>query len=172
MTLVNTVMLKLVIGILCALSLALLIHDRNRWKSTATLRQQQVVVEKAAHLATTANYRAAAAQARQADAANAARVQTAQGRINERTANDFQSRIAAARARSGRVQRQPGRAPADPSGSPAAAVPGLPASSRATDEAAGQDRFSPPDELIATEQAIQLDELVKWVRAQGSVPQQ
>ncbi len=52
MILPDATTLKLLIGILCALALALLVHDRNRWKSTATLRQQQVVAEKAAHLAT------------------------------------------------------------------------------------------------------------------------
>ena len=38
--------LKLAVAVGCALLLALLIHDRNRWKSTAMLRQQQVMAEK------------------------------------------------------------------------------------------------------------------------------
>jgi hypothetical protein len=36
-------------------------------------------------------------------------------------------------------------------------------------QAADQDGLSPQDRLIATEQAIQLDELIKWVEAQGRV---
>lgn len=41
MTLLNATMVKLATGILLALALALLIHDRNRWKTTATLRQKR-----------------------------------------------------------------------------------------------------------------------------------
>ena len=170
MTFPNALALKLVIGICCALALALLVNDRNRWKSKATLRQQQVVAEKAAHHATVANYQAAAAQAREADAANAARVRTEQARINERTSNDFESRIAAARAVSGRLQQQAGSAATDRSGGRAEAVPGLSAAAARSAEAAGEGGLPPPDRLIATEQAIQLDELIKWVHAQAAVP--
>lgn len=169
MTLPGTTTLKLAIGILCALALALLIHDRNRWKSTAALRQQQVAAQQAAHAATVANYRAAAEQARRADAANAARVRRAQARINERTADDFESRIAAARARSRQLQRRAGSAAADPGAGRAAAVPALSAAARAAHQAAGEDRLSASDRLIATEQAIQLDELINWVRRQHRV---
>ena len=172
MTLPNATTLKLAIGIVCALALALLVHDRNRWKSTATLRQQQVVAEKAAHLATVANYRAAAAQAREADAANAARVRLDQARINERISDDFESRIAAARARSGQLRRQQPSAAADPRSGRAAPVPALPAAALAAPQAAGENGLPASDQLIATEQAIQLEELIKWVRAQAAVPQQ
>lgn len=165
--------LKLAIAAGCALLLALLIHDRNRWKSTAMLRQQQVVAEKAAHLATVANYRAAADQARAADLANVARAKAEQAAINERTANEFESRIAIARARaasigSGRLRRDSGAA-SDPGGRSAAPLPGLSASAQGAAEAAGEDRLSQSDRLLATEQAIQLDELIKWVRRQAGV---
>jgi hypothetical protein len=169
MTFPNATTLKLAIGIACALALALLVHDRNRWKSTAALRHQQVVAEKAAHSATAANYRAAAAQAREADAANAARVERKQARINERTADDFESRIAAARARADELRDQATGAAADPRSGGAAAVPGLSASAGGAAEAAGEDRLPQADRLIATEQAIQLDELVKWVKRQHDV---
>ena len=164
---------KLAVAIGCALLLALLIHDRNRWKAAATLRQQQVVAEKAAHLATVANYRAAAEQARAADLANVARAKADQAAINERTADEFESRIAAARARaasiaSGRLRLDSG-AEADPGGRGAAPVPALSASAEGAAEAAGEDRLPQSDRLLATEQAIQLDELIKWVRAQGEV---
>jgi hypothetical protein len=142
MSLPGTTTLKLAIGILCALALALLIHERNRWKATATLRQQQVAAQKAAHAATVANYRAAAEQARQADAANAERVRRAQARINERTADDFESRIAAARARSRQLQRQAGSTAADSGAGRAAPVPALSAAARTADQAAGEDRLS------------------------------
>ncbi len=172
MTFPNAAMVKLAIGIICALALALLVNDHNRWKSTAVLRQQQAVAEKAAHLATVANYRAAAAQAPQADAANARRVEREQVRINERIEDDFESRIAAARLRSGELRRQAGSTAANPGAGRAAPLPGLPAATDAAPEAAGQNGLPAAERLIATEQAIQLDELIKWVRAQTGVGQQ
>ena len=172
MTLPNATSIKLAVGIVCVLALALLLHDRNRWKSTATLRQQQVVAERAAHSATVANYRAAAAQAREADAANAARVGREQARINERTADEFESRIAAARARAGGLRSEAAIAAADPGGRAAAPVPALPTTAGSAAEASREGRLPPADKLIATEQAIQLDELIEWVKAQAAVPQQ
>jgi hypothetical protein len=48
-------------------------------------------------------------------------------------------------------------------------VPGLSAAPAGAAQAASQDRLPAPDALTATEQAIQLDELIKWVRAQHEV---
>lgn len=160
---------KLAIGILCAMALALVIHDRNRWKSLATLRQQQTVIEKAAHLATVANYRAAADRARQADLANAARVERDQSAINERTADDFEMRIAAARARASGLQRHAGGAATDPRYGGAADLSALPAASGKPAQAPGEARLPVADRLVATEQAIQLDELIKWVKRQHRI---
>ena len=62
-----------------------------------------------------------------------------------------------------------------PSLQPIAAVaearqcPSLSAPARGTAQAAGQDGLPPQDALMATELAIQLDELIKWVRAQADV---
>jgi hypothetical protein len=41
--------------------------------------------------------------------------------------------------------------------------------SGSADEAPGKDRLPQSDALIATEQAIQLDELIRWVEAQAKV---
>ena len=172
MTLPNMMVAKLVAGIACALALAILIHDRNRWKGVAAVRQEQVVAEKAAHLATVANYRAAAEAAREADAEAAARIRRDQALINERTAHDFETRIADARARAAslaarRLQQPKPGAAADPGAGGAAPMPGLSAAPGRAPQAAGEDRL--PDRLIATEQAIQLDELIRWVRQQAGV---
>ena len=51
----------------------------------------------------------------------------------------------------------------------AAPVPGLPAAAGGAAQAAGEDGLSAADALTATEQAIQLDELIKWVRQQHDV---
>lgn len=160
--------LKLFIGIACALLLALLIHDRNRWKAKTSHYAELLADERSAHLGTVANYRAAAERARLSDAANAARVRAEQSAINERTSHDYKSRIAAARAAAGRLRGHEAAGAAVSAGR-AAPVPGLSAAAGGTAEAAGQDRLPDPDRLIATEQAIQLDELIKWVRVQGQV---
>lgn len=132
---------------------------------------------------TVANYRAAAERARAADAANKTRVEGEQKAINERTDHAYQARIAAARALAERLRRQGATAEANPRGGPAAPVPGVPAASAGPAQATGQDglphsdkrargdrgALGPEDALTATEQAIQLDELIKWVRAQHAV---
>ena len=161
--------LKLVIGLAAALMLALLIGDRNRWKSKASHYSGLLAAERGAHSATVAGYRAAAGQARAADAANEARVKASQAAINERTANDYESRIAAARAYSDRLRRQ-ARANADSGAGRAAPMPRLSAAAGVTAEAAGENRLSRAERLLATEQAIQLDELIRWVRRQHAVP--
>ena len=44
-----------------------------------------------------------------------------------------------------------------------------PLAARAADGPASENRLPLDERLIATEQAIQLDELIKWVRAQAAV---
>jgi hypothetical protein len=160
--------MKLILAIGCVVLLALLIHDRNHWKAKTAHYAERLAAERGAHSATVAGYRAAAAQARAADAANAARVKADQAAINERTADDYQNRIAAARAAAGGLRRTAGAA-TDPGGGGATPVPGLSAAAARAAESAGQDGLSPPERLIATEQAIQLDELIHWVKAQREV---
>src|SRR5437763_1915450 len=77
--------------------------------------------------------------------------------ISERTANDFEARLADARVRAGRL-RQLATSATDSGGRRAAPVPGLSAAPGGPAQAAGQDRLPPADALLATEQAIQLDE--------------
>ena len=160
--------LKLILAIGGALLLALLIHDRNHSKAKTAHYAELLAAERGAHAATVPGYRAAAEQARIADAANAARVKAEQAIINERTADDFQDRIAAARAAARRLQPNAAAA-ADPSPGGAALVPGVSAAAARAAQAAGNDRLSQSERLVATEQAIQLDELIQWVTAQGRV---
>ena len=49
-------------------------------------------------------------------------------------------------------------------------MPAVPAPAGAVAEGTGKDRLPQSDALTATEQAIQLDELIKWVKAQSLVP--
>ena len=154
----------LILGLLLAAAKIELRHERKAANRFERLYRAEVQ----AHAATAANVRTATAAARAADRANATRVRAAQTGISERSAYDYETRLAAARARAGRLRAQaPARAAVGDRR--AAPVPGLSAAAPGAAPAPGQDRLPDPDALIATEQAIQLDALIAWVRAQGAV---
>ena len=160
-------------GIAAALSLAALLllqkGETRHWRKQSNQFEQLYRGEQAAFAGTVANHRAAVEQARLADQANAERARAEQAAINERTRNDYEARLAAARAAAERL-RQPARtAAADPGRGGTAPVPGLSAAPGQPARAAAQDGLPESDRLTATEQAIQLDELIKWVKAQAAV---
>lgn len=161
--------LKLAVGAGCLMLLALLVQDRDRWKAKASHYAEVLAGERAAHLATQANYSAAAEHARQTDAANAARVKSSQAAISERSAHDLESRLAAARSAAQRLRRDAATAAADPGSRGATPVPAFSAAPGSASQGTRQDELSRAERLIATEQAIQLDELIKWVRRQREV---
>lgn len=142
------------VGILAAIAaLVWLVNSRDSWRDHANASD--------AALATTVkNYRDAATQARKDDAANKVRVEAEQANINQRTANEYQVRIAAVRADYERLRAQAGT---HPSGSPATSVSLVRPAPSGTPGPAAQDELSLDDRLLATEQAIQLDELIKAV---------
>lgn len=116
-----------------------------------------------------ASTRQAALDARASDQANLKRVVASQATINERTAHDYEARLVAARAAAQRLHGGTPGAAADPCTGGAKDVPRVPATACVAAAAAREDRLSNGDALVATEQAIQLDELIKWVRAQHDV---
>ena len=154
-----------------ALGILLLLQkvETRHWKKESARFEQLYSREQSVLAGTIANYRAAADAERAADQANLIRVAAEQRAINERTSNDFEARLAAARLSAQRLREQTASAAADSGRGGAAAVPGLPAAAEGASGAAGQDRLPDADALTATEQAIQLDELIKWVRAQAAV---
>ena len=158
-------------GLVASTCLALLLviqkGDTRHWRKESGRFEQLYTHEQAALAGTVANYRAAADAARAADKAAAERVAAEQHSINERTENDLEARLAAARALAHGLRVEAPRAAADPGSCGNPPVPGLSAASGRPPQAAGQDRL--PDALTATEQAIQLDELIKWVRRQHEV---
>jgi len=159
-----------ILGIAAGLAALLwLVQSRDHWRDEARANAGLFHAEQAAHAATVANYRAAAEQARREDAANITRVKAEQAQINERTANDFESRIAAARAAAQRMREQTRAPAADPGTGRAAPVPGASIAAGGAAQAPGEGRLPGSDRLIATEQSIQLDELIKWVRSQAEV---
>jgi hypothetical protein len=112
-----------------------------------------------------ANYRAAAEQARKADAANKVRVEAEQAQINKEQSDEYEARVTAARALADRLRHELAAA-ANPGSTGKPPVSGIPAPAGQPPQTA-TDRLS--DALTATEQAIQLDELIKWVRRQHDV---
>lgn len=161
------------IGIAAALLLLALAlvkaGDARHWRKQSARFELLYLAEQSASARTIANYRAAAEAARAADKANADRVAASQRIISERTTNDLEARLADARARALRLQLE-SRPPAAAGGGPGAApVPAARPATGAPRPPAAQDGLSLADRLIATEQAIQLDELIKWVRAQQTV---
>jgi hypothetical protein len=160
-------------GLAAALCLGLLLllqkSETRHWKKQSAGFEQLYRGEQAAFAGTVANYRAAADQARAANQANLARVSAQQRAINERTSNDFESRLAAARSLAQRLRGEAAGASTHSGGGRAAPLPGLSAAPGSAAESAGQDGLSAQDALTATEQAIQLDELIKWIRAQSRV---
>lgn len=160
-------------GLAVSLILALLLVtakiDARHWRKQSERYEALHRSSQAVLSATIANVRAATAAAEAADRANAHRVETSQHSINERSADALDTRLADVRARAQRLRLQTAGAAAASGSGPAAAVPGLSNRAASTAQAAGQSGFSAQDRLIATEQAIQLDELINWVRAQGAV---
>jgi len=159
----------LAVGLALALLLVIQKGETRHWKKESDHFEQLHSQEQAALAGTVANYRAAAAQAQASDKANAERVAADQRIINERTSNDYEARLAAARSLAQRLRGQSAGAAADPRSGAGAPVPGLPAAAGGPLEAAGQDRLPDSDRELATDQAIQLDELIKWVRAQAAL---
>jgi len=158
-------------GLAASLCLALLLilqkGETRHWRKQSGQYEQLYANERTAFAGTVASYRAAADQARAADRANADRVAAEQTAINQRTANDYEARLADARARFERLRLEARGSAADPGGRGNAPVPDLSVAAGGTAEAPGENRLH--DALTATEQAIQLDELIKWVRGQSAV---
>ena len=160
-------------GLAAAVALAVMLlvqkGEARHWRNQSGQFEQLYHAEQAAFARTVADYRSAAQAARAADRAAADRVRAEQRAINERIVHEYEIRLAAARDRARGVQRATAAAAADSCTGRGAAVPRLPASACATDQAARDDRLPSPDALVATEQAIQLDQLIRWVKRQAEV---
>jgi hypothetical protein len=158
------------IGLIASAALAFMwlqsAGDARHWKKQSASYQGLYALEHAAFGQTVLNYRAAAEKARQADAANKARVEAEQAAINERTSHDYEARLAAARAAAERLRSA--AAATHPGSRGTAPVPGVSAPAAGIAQAPGNGL--PVDTaLICTEQAIQLDELSSWVIRQHAV---
>ncbi len=173
MSLLRLIGIQGIAGIAVSLALGVLLllqkGETRHWKSESGRFEQLYTGEQAALAGTVANYRAAADAARASDQANLARVTAEQRTINQRSSNDFEQRLAAARAVALRLRGEAAAAAADPGTRGSAPMPGLSATPSGPAQAAREDGLPQSDALTATEQAIQLDELIGWVKAQHSV---
>ncbi|HET6535746.1 MAG TPA: hypothetical protein VFG41_06150 [Sphingomicrobium sp.] len=160
-------------GLAVSLAFAILLlvqkAETRHWKQESGRFERLYRYDQSAFAGTVANYRAAADAARAADLANAERIAAGQHEINERTAHDYEARLAAARTLARRLRGQSATAATDSGRRASAPMPGLAAPTGGIAEAAGQDGLSDADALTATEQAIQLDALIGWVKAQAQV---
>lgn len=161
-----------ILGIAAALALAMMVIvaklDARHWSRQSERFENLYRAEASARTRQELGMRKAREEARANDLANLARVRELQTAINRRSSDELSRRLAAARAASERLRAddQPG---ANSRRRRAATVSGIPLAPAGTDTTTSQDRFSFADRLIATEQAIQLDELIRWVRAQSAV---
>ncbi|MEO7278121.1 MAG: hypothetical protein ABIW33_08875 [Sphingomicrobium sp.] len=170
-------------GLIVSAGLAVLLllakGDARHFRKQAGQFEQLYRAEQLAFATMVAAARSAADEARKDDAANGVRVRAQQSAINQRSVNDYEARLEAARAAasrlsasrysSGRMLAESPAAPAHPGAGGATHLPSLSDTACCTGQAAGQGGLSRSDALTATEQAIQLDELIKWVRAQAKV---
>ena len=143
--------------------------ETRYWRTQSGQLEQLYRGEQAAFAGTVANYRVAAEAARRADRAAAERVAAEQRTISERTNDAFQRRLADARAHAERLRLDTRSATADSRSRGDAAMPALSAAPGGSHQTADQNGLPPEDRLTATEQAIQLDELIRWVELQAKV---
>jgi hypothetical protein len=143
--------------------------ETHRWRKQSAQFEQLYRGEQAALAGTVANYRAAAEAARSADRAAVERAHAAQAAINDRSEHEYETRLADARTRAFRLRDEGADAATDSGRGRATRVPHLSAAPGSAAEAADQDGLPSKDALTATEQAIQLDELIRWVRLQAAV---
>lgn len=142
---------------------------------TISARTSERDRERANHQLTKRNYALAQLAARRLEEQRLARVAAEQETITDDVAKDYRARLADARGAAERLRGQLARTGDGASGS-AAAIPMSGAGGAAGGAAAppGSDRLPfGADELAwrlkATEQAIQLDELINWVERQAAV---
>lgn len=135
----------------------------HHWKSADQKDHAELVQTKLAYGATTLNYREAAQRATQLDAQNRALVAAKNSAIGKEREAEYEARIANARAAAERLRQQSPGPAADPRGAARAPVPGVSTAPGRPVAAPAKAQLPRDDALTATEQAIQLDELIKWV---------
>lgn len=156
------------LGIVAALLFGWHIHtgwERANWNAGYNTAYAQ---GRAALDQTVTNYRAAAAEAKRADAANVARVKSKQSTITERMIDAYQAKLDASASRYDRLREQAAGYLAH---SRSVATAGLPDTSEATCRAVAGTGCEaiPPLLKAAQDNTDQLVSLQAWVAAQAAV---
>lgn len=137
--------------------------------------------ERSAHRKTKNDYRAAQLAAAKMEADRLERVVQQQEDITDAIEVDYHARLADARARAERLREELRRRAGAPRAGGTVSVSGVPGAAGGSDEAAGDHRLPAGDsldrgpadqlerDLVATQQAIQLDALIDWVERQVAV---
>lgn len=157
---------KVIAGGIVLIALLFMLHVRTNQRDAARnlARDTQSAFDK-----TVADYRTKAEIARRQDIENVARVQAEQATITQKVSNDYQVDLAAARARADALRV---RLSASSGNSGVSGKPGVSEASNATsrpDATTPQNGLSVSERLIATEQAIQLAALQRWIVEQSTV---
>jgi hypothetical protein len=155
------------VALVLALGLALLAkagesRRADKWQARAR-------AEIAAHKLTIAHVRAAAEKARADDAAHARRVERDQSKVSEEVSRDYQKDLADLRRRYDALRVRLGKTQANPGGTGSAPLPCLPGAAGGPDGAACQEGLPSEDALIASEIALRLEALQRWVTGQLGV---
>lgn len=148
-------------------------RDRDVARGAVQILAQRAVAEKRAHQRTKAVYRAAQLEAARLERERHERVKAQQKEITDEVAADYRRRLADVRAGAEQLRDELVRAGERAAG--AGGTLGVPAAGNAAagaDDTTGYPRL-PAEQLerdiIATEQAIQLDALISWVERQAQV---
>jgi hypothetical protein len=155
------------IAAILALLLATQMASTRHWKAQSARFERRAEQARSALDLTEARVRGVAAEAEVSDRRNADQVRARQAAISKEIDHDFETRLADARTRAQRLRVETAAAAAGRRS--ATNLPGIPVAAGSPAQAAVQDRLLADDALIATEQAIQLDMLIRWVRRQSAV---
>ncbi|MGZ8336680.1 MAG: hypothetical protein ACXWU1_08470 [Allosphingosinicella sp.] len=162
-----------VVGTLAVAILATLLAIRTDQRDDA---RTALARERAEHQLLAERIRARAEALARRFTDHARRIEREQQRISQEADHDYQDRIADVRRRAAALRLRPGAAAADSAGAGAAGMPGSRDASGGADGTTGDHRLPPFDaaraglaleeRVVATEQAIRLDALQRWLRAQ------
>lgn len=148
------------------------------WIAKAGRFERERDAERRSHVRTKTDYRNAQIEAARLERQRLERVQAKQQEITDAVRNDYTIRLADARARADRLRRELQARSAAGGASAGGAVSGIPVATGGAPAAAADDGL--PDaalaaaerierELVATEQALQLDALIDWVERQAAI---
>lgn len=153
-------------ALLVVLVLAALLHIRTGQRDAARAAFEQA---RANHDLFAERVRGESERAARRSADQARRAERDQQHASQEVSRDYQQRISDLRRRLAALQLRPAPDRAHPGGAGGGDLPGLSGAAGGSDAAAGTCRLPLPDAALATEQAIRLEELQRWVRRQQAL---